>query len=57
MYQNNVIRFDPDAWYTMRQLRESVRGMQETDPVKYMLPIKKEQECYKDLLRNTAVAA
>lgn len=54
---NNVIHFDAGDWYTMRQIKESVRFMKTADPKKYKLAIDKESECFDELLKKTAVAA
>lgn len=61
-----VIGFDPengkprisiDDWYLMRQIKESVRYMQEKDPTAYERAIRKENQLYKYTLREVARVA
>lgn len=52
-----VIEFDPDDWYLMRQLHESVKDMKERNPQKYKLAIQAHTNSYKRILRETVANA
>lgn len=43
-------------WFTMREIRSSIRWSQETDPVKYANAINGFKETYKAYLKNYAVS-
>jgi hypothetical protein len=49
--------FSPEDWYTLRQLRVSIKHMKKVNPEKYSKAISKEEELYKDKLGHYLKAA